>query len=377
MRSIWISCVLMAGVLVTAAPRARQQAAAPAAQVPTLASRLVQIRDAARAPAVAGVVFRADDIVASGVVGERKLGDPAAATMDDRWHIGSITKTFTSTLVARYIERGEFTWTTTLGELLGAERARAYAPVTIEQLLAHRSGLPANVPAPLTMAVAQSGEPGMAQRARLADELLATPPASAPGAAFLYSNAGYIVMGAALEARAGRAWERLVRDEVLDPVGLRSAGFGPPGDPDAVDQPWGHRQTGPATIVPMAPGPMSDNPEFLGPAGRLHMTLADLARWGQEHLRGEMGRDGVVSAASFQRLHRAPVDGADYALGWAIRPTGRQRILWHNGSNTMWYAIVGFDADENLGVALVTNGPIGTGRTLDSGLMQIFDDFAR
>lgn len=324
-------------------------------------------------------MFTSSETVTSGAVGVRKLGDDASVTPDDIWHIGSLSKSFTSLVVARLVERGDLSWDATLGDLVGTEVAKAYAPVTLVNLLSHRAGLPANVPNPLTIEVVRSGAPVVEQRARLLRELLATTPSAAPGAAFLYSNAGYIVAGAILEAKTGKAWEVLVQSEVFEPLKMTSAGFGPPGTPDAPTQPWGHRQTADG-LTPMAPGPMADNPAFLGPAGTIHMSVADLVRWGQEHLRGEQGRAGVtglVAGATFARLHQPPVEGTDYALGWSVLPMGRERMIWHNGSNTMWYAIVGFNPDADLGVVLVSNGGIGAGRLLDAGVRQIFSDWVR
>lgn len=345
-------------------------------QEPTLRPRLEAMVASGAMPAVAGAVFRADEVLAEVAVGVRKLGDPTPVTPDDIWHIGSLTKSFTSLLVARQVDRGTMSWDMTLGALLGDD-AGAYAPVTLVQLLGHRAGLPPNLPNTLTIEMARSGAPVVEQRARILREMLATPPSAPPGEAFAYSNVGYIVMGAILEAKTGRAWEDLVRENIFEPLALSSAGFGPPGDPESVSQPWGHRQAPGGPLTPAAPGPMADNPAFLGPAGTIHLSLADLVRWGQVNMRGEQGEDGIVTAASFQRLHQPAVEGADYALGWLVLPTGRQRIVWHNGSNTMWYVILGFDPDENLGVVLVTNGSINARSVLDPAMQEIFNDWAR
>jgi len=344
---------------------------------PGLQDRLEAIRSAGSLPAIAGAVFRSGETLEQAALGVRKLGDPTPVTIGDTWHIGSVTKSFTSLIVARLVERGELAWDSTLGALLGADVAQAYAPVTLAQLLGHRAGLPANVPNDLTIAAARSGVPVVEQRAQLARTLLGIPPAGPAGEVFQYSNAGYLVVGAVLEARTGRSWEDLVRAEVFEPLGLKSGGFGPPGEPGEVTEPWGHRQPAGGRLTPAEPGPMADNPAFLGPAGTIHLTVPDLVRWVQAHLRGERGEDGLLSASSFQRLHRPLVEGGDYAMGWSVLPTGRQRMIWHNGSNTMWYAIVGFDPDEDLGVVLVTNGGIGARGLLDAGLQQLIDDWAR
>ncbi len=161
-----------------------------------------------------------------------------------------------------------------------------------------------------------SKDPLIEQRRQLVAEILASPPVHEKGTAFLYSNAGYVVAGAALERLTGTPWEELVREQVLAPLGLRSAGFGAPGTASAVDQPYGHLNPIGATRPPhpMPPGPLADNPLFLGPAGTLHLSIDDLAAYLREHMNGESGAGTLLSAESYRRLHRAV--GDRYALGW-------------------------------------------------------------
>jgi len=364
MRSALTALAAALTVIVPAAGAAPPRAAA-------LAARLETLRAAAFLPAVGGAIFssdRLDDVAATGV---RQMLRDVPVSIGDRWHIGSITKSFTATLVAMRVERGELSWSSTLGDLLGADRAGKFAPVTLTDLLSHRAGLPANVPGPVVSAQVASGAPLPEQRQRALDAVLSGVPASAPGEAYLYSNAGYIIAGALLEARAKRPWEEMIRHEVLAPLKLSGAGFGAPGTDNKIDQPRGHRQRPDGSLLVIGPGPQADNPPFFGPAGTLHMTIRDLARWGQEHLRGERGRNGVVRADTMRRLHEPPRPGADYAFGWVVRRDPGGRVIWHNGSNTLWYAIVAFDPAADRGVVIVTNGSIGAGRAVDAAAMEL------
>ena len=356
----WGALILALGLSVAAQ--------SPAAPAPTLAARLETLRTEAKLPAVAGVTFSSSAIADVTAIGVRRVGDETAVSPSDLWHIGSITKSFTSLLIARHVEKGEMAWTTTLGELVGASRAGKFAPVTLSQLLSHRAGLPANVPPAIMPAVMEGAPTVEVQRQRILDAVLAGEPAAAPGVAFAYSNLGYIIAGAIIEAKTKKPWEVLVQDEVLAPLKLTSAGMGAPGARDVVSQPRGHVRNADGTLRPMEPGPLSDNAPYLGPAGRLHMTVADLARWGQAHLAGERGQDGIVRADTIKRLHQ-PEGTATYAMGWVSRPTATGRILWHNGSNTMWYAIVAFDAAADRGVVVVTNGSIGAAQAVDAVAM--------
>lgn len=333
----------------------------PHAQPLTLSALIERTRDAGKLPAVGGAAFTSTGTPEIVVAGQRKLGADAQVTTSDLWHIGSITKSFTSTLVGKFVERNELSWTSTMKELVG-ERAGAFGDVTMAHLLGHRAGIPANAVPAVMAAVSQGGPSVVELRRRLVTETFKGTPTGAPGAVFLYSNLGYVIAASILEERTGKPWEELVQTEVLTPLGLRTAGMGAPGVLNELTQPRGHRNG----TTPVEPGPFGDNPPYLGPAGRLHMSLADLARWGQEHLRGARGQDGtLLKAATMARLYQAS-PGGPYALGWVDDRQGERRLIWHNGSNTMWYVILMLDPAADRGVILATNGGIAAGKGLDT-----------
>jgi CubicO group peptidase (beta-lactamase class C family) len=348
------------GVLAAAAPA---QQSPPAVPVVDLSARLEEIRATGNAPALAAAVVAADVVVARGASGVRKMGDPTRVTTSDLWHVGSITKSFTSTLFARLVEAGKIRFEQTLAEVLPEAAGTPYAEVTFEQLLSHRSGLAANPSMPTMMKGRTSKDSLVEQRRLMVAEVLALAPVHERGSSFLYSNAGYVTAGAALERLTGNAWEDLVREQVLAPLGLRSAGFGAPGTAGAIEQPYGHLN--PVGVArpphPVPPGPLADNPPFLGPAGTLHLSVDDLAAYVREHMNGEAGAGTLLSAVTFGRLHREV--GDHYALGWVDERAEwakGERVIWHNGSNTMWYALIGFLPERRLGLVAVSNGGIGS-----------------
>ncbi len=180
----------------------------------------------------------------------------------------------------------------------------------------------------LRLAGADADRDAAADRVVYARAVLTTP-GGLPGD-FLYSNAGYVIAALMLETAAGQDYETLMTREVFGPLGMDSAGWGPPGVPGAGDQPRGHR-AGLFGLSPAEPGAGADNPPALNPAGRAHMSAGDLMRFLDVHRRGAAREDtGYLSADSFARLH-APE--GDYALGWGVQADG---TLSHAGSNTMW-----------------------------------------
>jgi CubicO group peptidase (beta-lactamase class C family) len=327
-------------------------AQAPAAAEPLTAERLAALRREAGAPAIAAAGQRRGGPPAVWVDGERALGSGQAATPADRWHIGSITKSFTATLTARLVEAGSIGWDDTVGERLAAvapEMRPEYRAASFRHLLSHRSGLPANIPMPELLRFSRDNPDPREERRAYARIALGQAPVAALAAKYEYSNSGYVVAGAMLEAALGEPWEALVRRHLFEPFGLGSAGFGAP----APDQPLGHNAGADVALRPYRPGAdLVDNPAVLGPAGRIHIGLPDMLTYLAAH------RDlaGLLKPASWHLLHRPPF-GGDYALGWVVRSDG---ALWHNGSNTLWYAEAAFDAKTGLaGFAAVNDGRLG------------------
>lgn len=259
------------------------------------------------------------------VDGLRAAGHVEPVTPRDKWHIGSITKSFTATLFARAVEVGAIGWETTLGSAL-PQVPRRYRALTAIDLLSHHSGLPKDIPLDALFAMPQREADPRQSRRRFAELALAMKPEAKPRSHMIYSNAGYVLAARMLEEASGLPWEALLRREVLEPLGLSSAGFGPPGSTDSFDQPWGHDQGKPV---------FADNPAAMAPAGGLHMSVGDLAAW----LRVHRDRTALLRPESWRLLH-TPKFGSDMALGWFAAPDGG---LWHNGSNTRWYAEVQID----------------------------------
>jgi len=337
----------VAATLMSAALPALLSAQAPA----DLSAVLDEARTRADIPALVAVVATSDSVLAEGVAGVRDIGADTPATLDDLWHVGSVTKSFTSTLAARLVAAGEFSWELTLGEVFPAARATGFDTVTASAAARHVAGFPRNPPRRWLRSARASELSFPEQRREIVSEAVAAEPEYAPGSEMLYSNLGYMALGSMLEAQVGAPWQQLLRRHVLDPLGLSSAGFGAPGSLDVVDQPRGHRRDD-AGVIASFPG--LDNPAALGPAGTLHMSARDLAAYAQEHLRGELGVDGLLASEEYRRLHRGGL--GDYAYGWVdgTDAAGR-RMIWHNGSNSAWYAFVGLIPEADRAIVIVAN----------------------
>ena len=195
-----------------------------------------------------------------------------------------------------------------------------------------------------------------------------------------YSNFGYIIAGTMLEELTGKTWEELMRTRLFEPLGMDSAGFGPPGgveniDPDAPAQPWGH--VGEVErLATIRPGPFADNPPLLGPAGTVHCDIADFAKYASFHLTRGEGLN-ILKPESFDVLHE-PVIGGNYALGWGIHERGwADGTVWtHAGSNGMWYAVMWIAPKINMAFVSASNmagqaGPAATDEAIAAMILHL------
>ena len=184
--------------------------------------------------------------------------------------------------------------------------------------------------------------------------MIAEKPAYPPGKKYEYSNVGYTIAAAMAEKVTGATWEDLVKREVFEPLNSRKQASARP-------RVRTKRSNSRAVTVRSLAGKVSvddeaDNTPIMGPAGTVHMTLQNLCTYATEHLRGELGKGKLLSAETYQLLHTPELD--DYACGWIRKEPDAEipyTAYWHNGSNTMWYALVVFIPEKNMVVAVTSN----------------------
>jgi|TARA_R100000501_G_scaffold17919_4_gene35072 CubicO group peptidase (beta-lactamase class C family) len=347
----------VAGLLGSGTRSLAQNGEVITARVPEFTpSTLVRIRESAGIPAISAAYSSAGaqpTIISDGL---RSADATRPVTDSDLWHIGSNTKSMTSTLVARAVEQGKVGWDTTVGEILGdaiGTMKEPYRAVNFRHLCSHHAGLTGETP----VDGYATDEPNlMVERRRLSAWALEQDPIAAPGEKWLYSNTGYVTAAVMLETVYGEPWEALMQAHIFAPLQLRSAGFGPPGTVGQLDQPLGHgvAEDPKGEGAPLAPARLgdADNPADLpgvyGPAGLAHMSVTDLIAYLNVHC---YGLESFLTPQNWQVLHTPPFT-ADYAMGWLVRPDGS---LWHNGSNRKWYAETAFHRESNRVACVTTN----------------------
>jgi D-alanyl-D-alanine-carboxypeptidase/D-alanyl-D-alanine-endopeptidase len=194
-----------------------------------------------------------------------KAGKPPDA--DTIFRIGSISKVFCGEVLASMVLDGKVHFADRLQDRLGYDVTLpepAGHPIRLIDLVTQASGLPREVPRP-------DGPPDdpfgpNTREAQIAD-LKTDPLLFPPGAAALYSNYGFDLLGAALAHSGGKSYADLLKERVLDPAGMKDTIFNlRPGDEARAMQ--GHNFDG-------SPMPAARTPTSIECAGGLHTTAND------------------------------------------------------------------------------------------------------
>lgn len=313
-------------------------------------------------PALAALEIRDGEVKRQGAVGLRRSDGEEPVSLDDRWHLGSCTKAMTAALLALVAEEGALDFDTTLEAAFpDLEIDEAMRSVTLHQLLVHRGGLPDDrMPTPDIVELLTIEGPPREARAEVARRLLARPPAVTPDTETHYSNLGYVLIGAALERAMDENWEALIETRIFAPLEMSSCGFGPPAATYA-DAPSGHIEQGDDFV----PVPSVDNPALLGPAGTVHCSLADWARFVDWTM--APGRGPLLSEEAVERMRTPSPDG--FAPGWMVtsRDWANGPLFTHAGSNGTFFAVAWSVPEERRALLAAVNAGTSGAMTAADG----------
>jgi CubicO group peptidase (beta-lactamase class C family) len=323
-------------------------------------------------PAIAAAVFKDGVIIAAGSAGTRRAGETIPVTIHDRFHLGSDAKAFTSLLAGQFVQTGKLRWHSTLADVfpeLKSSMDPQFAKITLEELLSHSSGLSDTlIEEIITGSYQQQGNMDEV-RYWIVKQLAPKPLDHPPGSKFDYCNLGYVLAGAMLERIGQKTWEELIEERIIKPFGLRTASFGPQSSLGKVDAPLGHSVVD-GNPKAMLAGPNGDNPLILGPAGTMHMSVLDFAKWVAWHAGEGKRPPALVSPAIVKKLHTAVISTGvrdhappgtpktgEYALGWGIvqESWADTPSITHTGSNNMNLASATFWPGMDFGFVLMTN----------------------
>jgi CubicO group peptidase (beta-lactamase class C family) len=242
-------------------------------------------------------------------VGEANMESHTPNTSRTRFGIASITKQFTAALVLQQAAQGKIRLDGTVSEYLPWYRKDTGERMTVEQLMHHTSGLPADYDSP---EFSDSPEAARHYEPREFAENFCQPAlVSQPGTKWAYSNRGYVLLGLILERVSGKSFEDLLHDKILDPLGMKDTGLGRNNLIELGGATGYTRHAGPR----YTPGPYLDQGHIFS-AGAMYSSVEDLLLWNQA-----LSSDKLFSKEIREQMFKPGL--SDWAYGWFVSKIGQ------------------------------------------------------
>jgi CubicO group peptidase (beta-lactamase class C family) len=268
-----------------------------------LSDRLAAIRQQYGFPGIAAAAVRGNSIVAEGVAGVRRVVGDEKIAADDRFAMASCTKKMTAAMIARVIDSGKLSFETTLAEALPDVPMRDdYRGVTVIQLLQFAGGIqPYLTFSPEQSAILRRFKGSdVEKRGQFVKHVLQEEPVVKPGTERRYSNASYALVAYVAEQRTGKSWEELMQAEVFQPLEMSTAGFGRPRSKERPNEPTLHRKTD--TGFEPEPDERNDIMVLFAPAGEVHCSIRDFARFASYELNAANGNNSLLKPVTAKHV---------------------------------------------------------------------------
>lgn len=257
--------------------------------------------------------------------------------------VGSITKQFTAAAIMKLVEMGKLQTDDQLGKYFPDAPADK-AGITLHQLLTHTAGFPGAI----------GDDYDNLDAAQFAKLAFSTSLNAKPGEAYDYSNVGYSLLGIIVERVSGMGYEAFLREKLWLPAGMKHTGYLLPkfdkselavGYQDgkrwgtALDRPW--LKNGPGWHLRANGGVLS--------------TVGDMYLWYLALRNGTVVQKALVDKMWSPLVAEDPEGRSHYGYGWVVQVAGEHKLIWHNGGNGVYNAIMGFDLEKDLCFVVSSN----------------------
>jgi CubicO group peptidase (beta-lactamase class C family) len=291
--------------------------------------------------------------------GETIKGNGKLPNTDNFFEIGSITKTFTATLLAWYVNEGKVKLTDPITKFLPDSVAAnpELQSITLLNLSNHTSGL-ARIPDNLINHASDPLNPYKDYTKQLLYQYLKTCKlAGKPGTTYAYSNLAVGLLGSILEHISGKTFEQMVTEVICKPLGM----FGTAQYLNPLLAPR-------FTQVYNAGGEPTPAWDFdvLAPCGALRSTLNDMLIYTNANM--HPGADSLSKA--FELTHKVTfTKDVKLGLAWHIITVNGLEYYFHNGGTNGSSSFLAFDADKNLAIVILSNAAESTD-ALGTGILK-------
>jgi len=264
------------------------------------------------------------------------------------FEIGSVSKVFTSLLLADMIEKGEVSLNDSIDKFLPEDvKTPSYneRKITLLDLATHTSGLPRW---PDDFPIQDIKEQHEYDREELYDYLAKVELSREIGSEYLYSNIGVSLLGHLLSLQAGQRYEELLKERVLDKFEMENTCVKKCDDL--------RDQFGKPSLLGFQMNEINLSDDLAG-AGEIRSSGKDMLSF-LSYAMGLQDSDLKNSFDLTQKVNRQIDDQLSIGLGWHMTHEDDRITIWHNGATNGFTSFIGFDPESKQGVVVLSNSLI-------------------
>ena len=290
------------------------------------------------------LVSKGDDILLREAVNAAPIEDAADVTLDTRFPVASMTKSFTAALVLKLVDEGKLELDQTLAEVLPDFDVPYAGEVTVRHLLQNRSGIPhyIDIPGWFDNDVKRAFTDKTFIEALEGLELKFT-----PGRDYLYSNVNYFLLALIIDRHSGLDYETRLQTQILDPLGMTETRQLYQ-DKGGLAVNYLKNDDGAYEIIPVV------NPVLFRGTASMVSTADDLNTWGH----------AVMDGAIYSEAAAAEAFHADTPMAWSVSelPVSDDRnvsVTYYNGRLIGYLSLIMLVPEEDGVIVILNNNTVG------------------
>jgi len=285
------------------------------------------------------------------------------ANKDQLFEIGSVTKTMTSSLIAKLIVDKKIKLDS---EIPDKYQKDGQPRITYGQLVSHSSGIMGGIFSDFKIKNPLTPFEGLSRKLflELYDKM---PLSSEPNTKFEYSNIAYGLLGVLIEEHFGVSFDEAVKQHILAPLGMYNSHFKVP---DILNSkfPEGYLVDSSEKKISVPHWNLYDT--AISPAGGLRSTISDMIKYTQANLDKTSELINILTA-THQKLFYLDKN-AWIGMSWIVEPD--KDLIWHNGLTYGYNSIVALSRNKDLAIVALSNTSIIKAEGIDFWLQDVAFD---
>ncbi len=316
-----------------------------------------------RVPGMSVAIVNDAHVIYAKGFGVKKLGSNDKIDEQTVFQIGSVSKSFTATLVSMLVDEGKVSWNDKVRDFLPdfkLHNLEVTSDFRVEDLMSQRSGLPPHSGCLL---------PYLGFTGRdIIKKLNFIKPTNRFRKDYTYQNNLFLVAAELIKKLTGKTWRQNLHDKILNPLGMKNTTSTLKGYLGSNNSAWGHYYNGlgPKSPIKTLPDhwPHHNWLYTVAPAGGINSTALDMANWLLFNLKkGSFKENRLLSENQIKYLYTPKIAagmgvwGEDryYCQGWVLSRYSPRSILWHNGGTSGMKSIAALVPESGIGIVVLSN----------------------